>query len=238
MHIQDNGDSYQLHLPAAGLQIDDLLISVEGHVVKIGSRNEEQEASSDAPLQQIRADSLRKVSRAIRLPRDADPSSLVTSMAHGMLELNVGKSPSAPNERDSEEVNATNSSSRRDVSGLSKSALVVALALAVIAGLVCTAMVAGPAAVTKPVLIALKGLAFAPLVILELALITGCAFFRFFFFFSLFSMLFAPCSMPFTPWCMSPRRAFCRRASPRHCYRRNWCAVPQSMCYISRPLCY
>lgn len=233
MHIQDNGDSYQLHLPAAGLRFDDLLISVEDRDVKIRRRNEDQASGSDT-LQQIRVDSLRKISRTIRLPRDSDPSTLVTSMSHGMLELNVAKSPSTVNAREDEGGNVANSSKARNIAGISKSAMGVAVMLAVIAGLIGTAMVAGPAVVTKASLVALKGLALAPLVLLEVVLVISCALLRFFFFFSLFSMLFAPFSMPcvLAPRCAFPPRTLWTRASPRHCYQRNWHTGPESIYWL------
>merc|ERR1712146_233222 len=157
----------------------------------------DQKGGSDA-LQQIRADSILKISRTIRLPRDSDPSSLVTSMSHGMLEMNVAKSPST--------ANASRTSSARNITGISKSTIVSALVVAVIAGLVGAAMLAGPAAITKPALIALKGLALAPFSLLEVVLVISFALLRFFFFFSLFSMLFSPFSMPcaFASRCVFP----------------------------------
>jgi len=222
-----------LHLPAAGLRLDDLLISVEGRDVKIGSRNEEQESGAGS-LQQIRVDSFRKICRTIRLPRDSDPSSLVTSMSHGMLELNVAKSPSTANEREDEGANVANSTKSRKCGrkcGISKCAIVAAVVLAVIAGLIGTATAAGPAVATKTALVALKGLALAPLVLLEVVLVIGFAFLRFFFFFSLFSVLFSPFSIPcvFAPRCAFPRRTLWTRASPGHCYRRSWHTAPGSM---------
>merc|ERR1711959_139589 len=189
MYMRNNGENYQLELPAAGLTLDDLEITLNGHTVTIGSRKgEEREDSADSHIKQIRRESLRKVTRAIRLPRDAKPEDLVTSLSHGMLTLSVAKvpTPAAPQR------NHPGDRSRARCAGcLPKAALAVAL-VAVISGFICAAPIAVPASFGQAVLIALKGATLAPLLLLEALLVIGFGALRFFFFFSLFSMLFSP----------------------------------------------
>merc|ERR1712178_29438 len=92
--------------------------------------------------------------------------------------------------------------------------------------LVSSPHIAVPASFGQAALIALKGVALAPLLLLETLLVIGFGALRFFFFFSLISMLFSPFGFASPLSCYGrPLRSYGCRSRPQY-YGRAYYAVP------------
>ncbi len=91
LRVEDDG--YRVFADLPGMQRDDIDVSVSGHTLTISGRWAELEVPDNSET--VRRERPRgKFARAVQLPDDIDPMSVVAHFRDGVLEVRLGK-PSA-----------------------------------------------------------------------------------------------------------------------------------------------